>query len=184
MLKRWREIRQQECRVSLQLKPCKPRRNKSKWTPQTKTIKYSKLPFSGNPKEQYYVLCCLGRNLSRAFPVLHLPALKVLPGFSVLKFCSGGLLGNLCSRVTKCLHTFRHRPQNRTQRCFLLRKKVSLDCRGNNHRQSRLLCLAPELLFPSHAQQVAMDGAWLCFLCSLQILLFDQTVDCSFFFYF
>lgn len=131
------------------------------------------------------MLCCLRNDLSRAFPVLQLPALKVLPVFSVLKFCSRGFLGNLCPTVTKCLHIFRHRPQNRTQRCFLLRIKVYVDCRGNDHRQSRLFCLAPELLFPSHPQQIAMDGAWLCFLCRLQILLlFDQTVDSSFFHFF
>lgn len=127
------------------------------------------------------MLCCLRKGLSRAFPVLQLPVLKVLPGFSILKFCSRGFLGNLCSTVSKCSHIFRHRPQNRTQRCFLLRKKKFLDCRGNKHRQSKFFCLAPELLFPSHPQQVVMDGAWLCFLCRLQILLFDQTVDSSFF---
>lgn len=110
--------------------------------------------------------------LSRAFPVLQLPALKALPGFSGLKFCSRGFLGNLCSTVTKCWHIFRLRPQNRTQRCFLLRKKVSLETwnswnRGNKAQAVKVVQFSPRIAV-SITPTAGSDG-WSLALFPLQI---------------
>lgn len=88
--KKGRQIGQDECAElqSLQLKQRKPRKIKHQWTPQTKTIKYSKLQVLGTQTATWCALLFKKRYFS-----LQLSALKIWLGFCVLKFCSGCFLG-------------------------------------------------------------------------------------------
>lgn len=140
--------------------------------------KYSKLQVLGTPIATVYTLLLNGR-LQQSHSLPHNCLFWKHCRVFGWKFCSGGFLKNLGSALTERWHIFSCRPQNRTQRCFLLRSKVIWQ--RPKHPQAVQVPFPKDLLFPSRRQQVATKGAWLCFFCRFEVLLVDQMAHSSFF---